>query len=167
MVDTQQPAGRGRVQPMSTIAALVGHSSRLTDIFGYWPSFHDAEVISLSLHRDAVVSPGPTLVAFIHVFEMTSEVSESGHFICRKHTLVDIQFSDVEDLKLEDFNHQNALNHLRILESTTRPGRLAVFLDSAYGLDGTFTSSAVEVLSATPGIPPGSIHARADARPGP
>jgi hypothetical protein len=144
---------------MSNVATLVSNASRVTDIFGHWPSFHDAEVISLSLSRQKADSLGPVLVAEIHVFEMTREVSESGHFVCRNHSVVELQFNAVEGLELDGFNHQNALDGISISESST-PGRLAIVLEPAYGLGAAFTCSSVDVLSAVPAfLLPASIIA--------
>ena len=39
---------------MENIQTLIEGSKKLTDIFGYWPSFHDAEVIDLHFSRGDV-----------------------------------------------------------------------------------------------------------------
>ena len=44
------------------------NEEKLIDIFGYWPSFHDAEILRIRLDRAG--SDGPSLTADIHVFEM-------------------------------------------------------------------------------------------------
>ncbi len=45
----------------------IAGAERVLDIFGAWPSFHDAEVLSLRLDRSGL-SGGPELEAEIHVF---------------------------------------------------------------------------------------------------
>lgn len=57
---------------------LIGFD-RVVQHFGYWPTFHDAEVLSLTLDRDAQVGgTGPTLILLVHGFEITSEVAQAG-----------------------------------------------------------------------------------------
>ena len=111
----------------------------------------------MSLQRQMDSTKAPVLTAKIHVFEMTREVSESGHFVCHKHTVVELQFTDIDDLELDGFNHQNALNDLRIGESE-KPGRLTVEFEVAYGVGAHFTCGSIAVLSAVPGIPPDSVY---------
>ena len=48
-----------------------------------WPSFHDAEVVSLARTAE-------TCVAVIHVFEATNQVDTTGHFILDKHHPVEL-----------------------------------------------------------------------------
>jgi hypothetical protein len=40
-------AGWNHAQSMAAIDSLIVGSEKLTTIFGYWPSFHDAEVSEL------------------------------------------------------------------------------------------------------------------------
>jgi len=65
---------------------LFEHSEKLTRIFRGWPSFHDAEVVRLILDRTG--SEAPSLEAWIHVFQATSEVDSTGHYVLKNHTLV-------------------------------------------------------------------------------
>lgn len=44
-----------------TETELVHNAEALTQIFGHWPSFHDAEVVAMSLDR--VGDDGPSLEA--------------------------------------------------------------------------------------------------------
>jgi hypothetical protein len=49
-------------------------AGELHDWFGYWPSFHDAEVIGLHLNRKGSSS------LRIHTWEMTKDVDEKGYY---------------------------------------------------------------------------------------
>jgi hypothetical protein len=146
----------------STKAPRVTHAERLTSVFGYWPSFHDAEVVEVVLRRmDA--DGWPSLTALIHVFEMTSEVSATGHYVCRHHVLATLRFAGITRFDAEQFNHQNALSGL-VIEDVPAPdefsGTIRVALPAAYGFDCAFTCREVEVTAVEPGIPPGSVYAR-------
>jgi len=131
-------------------------SEKITSVFGYWPSFHDAEVIEVMLHRNYLETGVPALTASVHVFEMTSEVSKSGHYVCRHHSIATLRFYDLSQLLLEDFNHQNALSGLALEEIASG---FNVNFHSAYGMDSSFTCKAIEVVGFERGIPPGSVYA--------
>ncbi|HEX8250209.1 MAG TPA: Imm50 family immunity protein [Pyrinomonadaceae bacterium] len=84
----------------------VQNAELLIDIFGKFPSFHDAEVWKITLNRKVSEKPSPTLEALIYVYS-------SG-----KKCLVNLEFTGFFGLKLENFNHQNALGDLEIREIT-------------------------------------------------
>jgi hypothetical protein len=56
----------------------VAGAQELHDWFGYWPSFHDAEVIEFSI---GTAAPSRLLV---HTWEMTNRVNEQGHYDARE-----------------------------------------------------------------------------------
>ena len=53
----------------------VAGSRELLNWFGYWPSFHDAEVISLTLNRRGASC------LLLYTWEMTEEINERGQYI--------------------------------------------------------------------------------------
>ncbi len=139
---------------MENVDRIVG-AERLVAIFGYWPSFHDAEMLWLRLDRRAHGDGcyGPTLEALVHAFEMTSEVGADGCYVLRHHVLVLLRFRDVVELRLEGFNHQNALMGLTLTDLRDRRMERvlwAVRFDSAFGVDTSFQCYGVEVVSAVP-----------------
>jgi hypothetical protein len=67
----------------------------VTKIFGYWPSFHDAEIKWLKMESANANGSDPTLEFVIHCWEMTNKVSSSGCFINEKNTLVHFQFGEI------------------------------------------------------------------------
>jgi hypothetical protein len=137
--------------------SVIDGSDKLTSIFGRWPSFHDSEVVSLVFDRT-----GPTITADIHVFEITTEISKTGHYVCRNHCVVSLRFLEVDEIAFEGFNHQNALMGLAISDGSHRQKeriKFEVSLDGAYGVDLAFVCSGVEVHNVTPGIPYGSVYA--------
>jgi hypothetical protein len=90
---------------MANIESHIAGSQKLIDIFGRWPSFHDAEVVELNFWRGQV-KPGvwddstimPVLTAKIHIWI----------------ALATLRFEDVDDFRMEGFNHQNAIFGLSI-----------------------------------------------------
>lgn len=48
---------------------------------GKWPSFHDAEVLSVNLDRGKAEGLyGPTVTIALHGFEITNELNEKSHY---------------------------------------------------------------------------------------
>ncbi len=78
----------------------------LTNIFGKFPSFHDAEVVQIALKRKEEGKICPTLEVLINI-----EQYNLGNSF-----LVNLKFTNIFGLKLENFNHQNVLGDLDIEE---------------------------------------------------
>jgi hypothetical protein len=145
----------------------IKNSYKITDIFGYWPEFHDAEVLELRLtvadaEPWATGSESPAMEMLVHLFEMTGDVSPEGNFCLDKHTLVRLRFGNVEALQLANFWYQNCIFELEFgIEpvSQSRNGQsvesprqnlLSVDIHSAVGLSGKFRCQSVEVVSTEP-----------------
>lgn len=137
----------------------IENAEMLIDVFGRFPSFHDAEVWKITLNRKVIEKPSPTLEALIYVYS-------SG-----KQCLVNLEFTGVFGLKLENFNHQNALGDLEIREMleedfkkyrtdarlfgvTTKNEvkRLNFYVKFYYcfGVEAEFLCSSVEIASVEP-----------------
>jgi hypothetical protein len=141
---------------MDDLLNLIEGSQRITDIFGYWPSFHDAEIIDFHLWRGEVDSGRssyvfPVLTLLVNLWELTNEVDAEGFLVCRHHTLAKLRFHHVDDLVMQGFNHQNAIFHLAI-EHAVRPTgpspHFSVHLEPAFGIDASFTCLRIEVIEA-------------------
>jgi hypothetical protein len=136
----------------------VRNSEALADIFGYWPSFHDAEVVEVRVNRgDSLDAQGevrkPTLEADIHVFETTDEVTEEGFYALRKHTLATLAFRGIDELKLDGFNHQSVLFGLGLHDISDRQLEVLkwrVSFDSSFGLAATFMCEEIVMVRAVP-----------------
>ena len=139
---------------MKNIETAIEGSEKLISIFGRWPSFHDAEIIELQLWRgDVNPDKEPVLTLKMHCFEITKEVNAEGYFVRRNHTLSTFKFHNVDDLKMQGFNHQNAIFGLSIdrLERSQAPSPyFTVELEPAYGIEASFTCLRVEVSEAIP-----------------
>lgn len=143
---------------MERIEALIDDSKKLTDIFGYWPSFHDAEVLELTFWRGDVEPDAnryifPVLNVSLHVWELLNDTNAQGYLVTRRHTLTKLRFHDVSDFRMEGFNHQNAILGLSITREQRAEGPSPVFavhFDPAFGMGATFTCWRVEVVEASP-----------------
>lgn len=136
------------------IGAIEG-AGKLLSIFGYWPSFHDAEVVWIRLDRKPACDSdyGPTLEALIHAFEMTSEIDPKGYYVLRHHVLVHLRFREVVGLRMEGYNHQNVLYGLNLVDIRDRQLeriKWRVRFESDFGVDASFQCLAIEVVSVEP-----------------
>ena len=132
----------------------VEGSQKLEQIFGDWPSFHDAEVLDITLDRDAHgADRGPTVRLTVHVFQATSEVDSRGYYVSRNHVLVRIALYSAEVLHLDGFNGQNALSALRFstpAEAIAPDLAVQVDLGPCYGFSASFQCARVEIVSVEP-----------------
>jgi hypothetical protein len=141
---------------MANFETLIVGSEKLTTIFGYWPSFHDAEVLELHFWRgDIQMEKGiydfPVLTLTIHVWELTKEVDPHGYLILRHHTLTRLRFYDVHNFEMQGFNHQNAMMELVLTREQRNEGPspyFAVGVVAAFGMGASFKCLRVEVLDA-------------------
>lgn len=118
------------------------HAERLLDAFGYWPSFHDAEVHQVVLDRGGA-GVRPSVMLRVHVFDSNGVVDQHGFFKVRVSVLATLRFTDVTDVELRDFGVQNVLDELLLEQQVD--GRIAVELTTNFGLSGAFTCAAMEV----------------------
>ena len=141
-------------QSRMTQSVSIENAEALTGIFGYWPSFHDAEV--LSMHLDRGGPDGPLLDARVHVFHMTREIDNRGFFVLTNHTLVTLRFVNILLRELRWFNAQNALNgiHIDNVDPAANEGRVvSVAFDGAHGVDADFVCDRVFVRAVEPFAP--------------
>jgi hypothetical protein len=124
-------------------------SAKLEVIFGAWPSFHDAEVMRVSLDRSGPA--GPSLDVVIHLFEMTNEVDAKGFFVRRHHTEVTLRFDGIVELNLREFNRQNVLAGLEIAQvGQSGIARFRVSMPSSYGMEAEFECARASVADVRP-----------------
>jgi hypothetical protein len=140
---------------MELYERVVNHEL-VTDWFGYWPSFHDAEVLSIYLdRRPRETGPGPSLTIRLHAFEATSEVDDRGYYQLRKRVIITLGFDGVEGMALDDFNCQNVVWQLDLEEATNEEGQpaLNVCLSSSFGVGCAFRCTLARVRSVEPATP--------------
>ena len=145
---------------------VKGHE-KLTEIFGRWPSFHDAEVLGIRLDRRGSDEwEGPVVFVSVHVFEGYREDEHSKEVKWRKHTVVTFRFSRVVDISLLDFNQQNAIWNLTFetgqpeYEASTWVGpAYRVTFQPCFGVSFSFVCGSAEVDSVERTCPEGSVYA--------
>jgi hypothetical protein len=146
---------------VSGVHQRIANFAALTDIFGRWPAFRDAEVLALRLDRGPDERRLPSLELDVHLWERTDETDAQGFRIRRKHTLAALRCEDVQELELFGFNHRNVLTDLRLddLSELHDPAiRWGVTLRSSFGVGGSFVCRRIGVMGVRP-------YAESDRRP--
>jgi hypothetical protein len=141
---------------VANIESLITGSGKLTNVFGYWPSFHDAEVLDLHFTRGNVEPENglydfPILTLRIHVWQLTKNVDSKGYLILLHHTLTTLKFRDVSDFQMQGFNHQNAMMELVLASQERSEGPSPYFsveLVPAFGMSASFNCLGIEVVDA-------------------
>lgn len=118
------------------IGDAVRGAAELNAWFGYWPTFHDAEVLSVALERNAASR------LRVHTWHMTNQVDERGYYVMTKHIVVSFVLENVTDCELGAFNRQNVLNSLRVERESKG---FKVILDECYGLNGSITATGLRI----------------------
>lgn len=138
------------------IESKIQNSRSLTDLFGRWPSFHDAEVLRLTLDRGEARSFNPNLQAAIHVFEMTSQIDEQGMYVLKGHVVATFLFFEIIEVRLEDFTHQNVLQNLSITDISDQQlerVKFHVAFNGIFGVTAEFHCRSIRVESVEPYVP--------------
>lgn len=128
----------------------ICNSEKVIDALGYWPGFHDAEVISFSAARAAPGQAGKTsarLCVNVRQYKEVGVGTADYEIVCCKSVLIEFLFIDLQRLSLEDFNHQNVINSITF--SRLENGAIEVELESIYGVGGVICCTNVEVSDMT------------------
>jgi hypothetical protein len=125
----------------------VVNSEALLSAFGFWPSFHDAEVHSAILDRGNALEP-PSITLVVYAFSCDRQVDENGFFRIVTSVLVTLKCSDVRESELVDLGHQNVISSMGF--ESTAEGLVRVTLEPCYGLSGSVLCSQVRIESAVP-----------------
>lgn len=83
----------------------------LVQHLGYWPTFHDFEVLSLTLERTVVEATAQDLRATFLVFDAERSPDDPE----RRQGTVEFLFEGLAALRIEGFNHQNPILGLSIV----------------------------------------------------
>jgi hypothetical protein len=108
--------------------------------------------MSMVFERSHDGEPWPTLT--IRFFGFRQDVGpESPN---RNNCLLTFRFGGVENVKLEGFNHQNAINGLTVTSKWSQRLNREMFnveLIQGFGVGATFGCGEIEVVSVNPTVP--------------
>jgi hypothetical protein len=127
---------------------IVGSESVIS-LLGYWPSFHDAEVISFSAERAPEVTKSSTVAKLcVHVRTYVPDGEGTAQYeqILKSSVLVNFVFQGARTFEFSGFNHQNVINAIGITETSENGGRaLIVEIESIWGFGGTLVCDGILV----------------------
>lgn len=132
------------------IPAYILNHKAVVNLYGRWPSFHDAQV----LDYDAPALEGYSLAFTVHTWQMTDKVDAKGYFVLEKHALVSFRFDAIFDVQMAAFDSGNILFGLEFFPSTD-DSSFRVVLDSVMDKSGSFSARKGEVVSVIPCTPDG------------
>jgi Immunity protein 50 len=133
---------------MDKFLEAIPGAQDLFDWFGYWPSFHDAEVLGIEFNRT-----GASKIR-VHTWRMTAEVDARGFYVCDKHCIVTLILDEIVDLELAHFNSGNILMDI---EFAHEQDAFILELSATYGLEGKITAKKL-AFEMVPGIPADSQY---------
>ena len=132
--------------------AHIANSERVLEALGYWPTFHDAEVISFLVERALPLRSGYSsarMAVHVRKYESVGEGTAQYAQVLRKSVLIRFAFSTVSELELSDFNHQNVINSITVEQAGGNGlSSLQVTIESIWGFGGTLRcmSASVETV---------------------
>lgn len=116
--------------------------------FGYWPDFHDAEVIKVTFEAHPTWRYSVTFV--ITALEMVNELDERGYYKQTKHCQIELQFSRIQEMEFDYFNYQNVIS---ILSFEDQGSCIKAVFNSSAGMKATIIAEEALVISLTPTTP--------------
>ena len=120
---------------MNGIEDLPG-GAELCSWYGGVPSFHDAEIIDLQLHRSGASR------FRVHAWKLTDKVNEEGYYVLEKHFVATFVLERVIGLELSGFNHQNVIAGLSISRS---PDAYELVLKDSWRLSGSVHARPISI----------------------
>lgn len=114
---------------------------------GEWPNFHDAEVLYLNMWRGDIRPEDNVWIG---------PIIEASFELCalEKPYIVVLKFHDCNSIRMEEFNHQNAVYDLRFTfeargtytNGAPLPPHILVNFEQAFGVALSFTCFRVEAI---------------------
>jgi hypothetical protein len=106
--------------------------------FGEWPSFHDAEVLSVHVNR------GARSQIRLYTFLTSGRTDSAGRFTREREAIVVFEFQEIVSLRLdgENADGQNVIAGV-IVEEADRGWRL--HLSPSFGLSGEIVAAQMSV----------------------
>ena len=121
---------------MENLLNSIRGAAELVTWFGRWPSFHDAEIVSLTLNRAGV----STLQ--VYTWEMTPKLDELGYYILEKKVLVNFRMEEITTLTLSDFNPQNVISGLTLARTDDS---VEIRMHPCFGLAGSIAARKLSI----------------------
>lgn len=133
---------------MQPIEHIVG-ANKVVEALGYWPTFHDAEVVSFAAERALPVKCDFSRFRMsVHVRTYTTIGEGTAQYaqVLSASVLIHLLFSGACDFEFSGFNHQNVINAIVVTPvATSEPANLHVEVESSWGFGGVLRCSRIDV----------------------
>jgi hypothetical protein len=123
------------------ILAAISGQDLLVQHLGYWPRFHDFEVLSIVMERPLVSAAACALRATFLVFDVDKAHDDPE----RRQGTAELLFENVEALQINGFNYQNPIIGLSII-AAERQRFLVEWGGTAIQHEVSFTCGRVSVI---------------------
>ncbi|EIE1275472.1 hypothetical protein RGL42_002684 [Vibrio parahaemolyticus] len=134
---------------MRSLSINIINHELLTKAYGKWPSFHDAEVLSIGLSRQvgSELSSEARVVVNCFTTKTVNEGTVDFETVLDKNYAITFLFRGISNLYIDGFNHQNVIDDIEI----DRQGEIfKVVFVSIFGVSSSFTCREIEVVSVRP-----------------
>jgi len=135
---------------MEIIKHIEGFEKVLAAL-GFWPSFHDAEIISFAVSRALPLESGVSAANLtVHVRQYAEVGAGTAEYQLAivKSILVNFIFNGVLDLSISEFNHQNVINSITFKKTEFQGApSISVDIESIWGFGGWLQCNSVAVES--------------------
>lgn len=121
---------------MEAYIEQIPGAKALSDWFGVWPGFHDAEVLECSLK-----SEGSSLLS-LRTWLIGKTVDEKGFLLREKPVKVDFHLRKLQEVNLFDFHLPGVIFGLHV---SIEEGKYRIQLDPCYGLAGNLLVEELEI----------------------
>ena len=128
---------------------MIKGSDALVARLGYWPSFHDSEVVRVILERKPNPSVGCASVdVLVYYAEATVEYEDDIHFEygTKNELLIGFRFDGVDGVVVGDFNHQNVIDDI-VVEPAAGSDLLQVTFESIFGAEVSLKCKVASIVS--------------------
>ena|ERR1700682_6428323 len=134
--------------------------------FGYWPTFHDGELLSFMLDSDPGLGKfGPTAIITLRMFETSDQIASD---FSRKGCVITFAFYDIGMKKVDGRRKQRAVPGISLVEvrGNDYPRfSLAVKMQGARGLTCSFQCRLAEVIDFKPAALPVGVRSASEVVP--
>lgn len=117
--------------------------------YGGWPSFHDAEILSIELTRGSEPGQYANLISIIYLYQRKTinEGTAQYETLSSNENVITIEFQNIDELNIGGFNHQNVIEELHFKE---KGGSIYVEFESIFGVHCSFSCKEIVILSVVP-----------------
>jgi len=126
----------------SLAISQITNSELVIQHFGYWPKFHDATLVKMSIEVHASQS---VIKFLIETAEFTNEINERGQYSAFKPCSIELGFHNIKSTTL-GFDHVPVLFDVVFEKSS---GDLVCYFDSSAG-SYSIAAEKIAVLSLIP-----------------